>query len=166
MTDEMIAEFEGKREGYESLLVGCFLKLVVFLSRNYRASVDKSSSSLLKLAKAVSAIEKSFIGEISFRTLSEASGLSARHLSRLFSENYGTSPGNYIIKTRLVHAACLLRQGTRPITDIAYDSGFDDSNYFSRRFRQAFGLSPSAYRNSTGHRSSPRSRDSPEGDHP
>ncbi len=146
MIDEMLSEFEARREGYESLLVGCFLKLVVFLSRNYRSPDEDTSSSLLKLAKAVSMIEKSFTGDISLRTLCEVSGLSARHLSRLFVRNYGTSPVEYIIRTRLEYAAGLLRRGQRPVTDIAYDSGFDDSNYFSRRFRQFFGQSPSEYR--------------------
>lgn len=146
MAEEMLEEFRAKREGYESLLVGCFLKLVVYLSRNYRPVRVEASSSLLKLAKTVSLIEQRFMERLSLRQLSEASGLSVRHMCRLFEENYGTSPTNYIIKTRLEYAAQLLKMESRSITEIAFESGFDDSNYFSRQFKSVFGVSPTSYR--------------------
>ena len=146
MIDEMIAEFGDKKDGFESLLVGSFLRLVVFLSRNHRLSEEKSSDSLLRLAKAVNMIERRFTEYLPLRLLAEVSGLSARHLSRLFSENFRTSPRDYIIRTRLEYAAQLLRRESRSITGIAFDSGFQDSNYFSRKFRQFFGMTPTEYR--------------------
>jgi AraC-like DNA-binding protein len=146
MIDEMAEEYAAKREGYESLIVGCFLKLVVYLSRNYQPAQGETSSSLLKLATAMSFIEQRFAEPLSLPQVAEASGLSPRHLSRLFEENYKTSPMEYIVRTRLEQAARLLRRGDRSVTDIAFETGYNDSNYFSRSFRSAFGMSPSEYR--------------------
>ena len=146
MIDEMLDEYTVRHEGYESLIVGCFLKLVVYLSRNYRPSLGETSSSLLKLATAMSFIEQRFAEPLSLPELAKASGLSPRHLSRLFEKNYKTSPMEYIVRTRLEHAARLLRRGGRSITDIAFESGYNDSNYFSRSFRSSLGMSPSEYR--------------------
>jgi AraC family L-rhamnose operon transcriptional activator RhaR/AraC family L-rhamnose operon regulatory protein RhaS len=45
----------------------------------------------------------------------------------------------------LNRAAALLRSGTESITDVAFQVGFTDSNYFTRQFRQVIGVSPRRY---------------------
>jgi len=40
----------------------------------------------------------------------------------------------------------LLRSSELTVTEIAFDAGFSDSNYFARKFRQVVGTTPSAYR--------------------
>jgi AraC family L-rhamnose operon transcriptional activator RhaR len=52
----------------------------------------------------------------------------------------------YLARVRAETAAALLLQTERSITDIAAAGGWPDANYFARRFRQHFGLAPSAYR--------------------
>ena len=58
----------------------------------------------------------------------------------------GNSPIAYLIQLRINRAADMLRQGDRSITDIAFDVGFSDSNYFMREFRKVIGISPRIYR--------------------
>ncbi|MEP3932587.1 helix-turn-helix transcriptional regulator, partial [Rhodopirellula bahusiensis] len=55
-------------------------------------------------------------------------------------------PIKYLIQVRIQEASRLLRSTDRSITDIAFDVGFSDSNYFSRQFRTHLGLSPREYR--------------------
>jgi AraC-like DNA-binding protein len=48
---------------------------------------------------------------------------------------------------RIAHAKKLLLENESTISEIAYTCGFVDSNYFSKRFKQITGVSPSEFRN-------------------
>ena len=73
-------------------------------------------------------------------------GLSAFHFLRLFAEVLGVTPHQYLLRSRLRHAARLLADDTRSITDIAYDVGFGDLSNFVRTFHRAARLSPRRFR--------------------
>jgi AraC family transcriptional regulator len=74
------------------------------------------------------------------RTAAEA-GLSPFHFLRLFSRALGVTPHQYLLRSRLRHAARLLADG-RSVTDTAYDVGFNDLSNFVRTFHRAAGVSP------------------------
>lgn len=65
-----------------------------------------------------------------------------RHFSRLFASSCHTTPGNYILSLRMQHAGELLKNTTLSIAQVAFQSGFNDSNYFSRQFRKFYNASP------------------------
>jgi AraC family L-rhamnose operon transcriptional activator RhaR len=52
----------------------------------------------------------------------------------------------YLANLRLTRAAAMLRRQEENVTSVALKVGFNDSNYFARRFHAMFGLSPSEYR--------------------
>jgi AraC-like DNA-binding protein len=54
----------------------------------------------------------------------------------------GTTPHQYLLRTRLRAAATRLISGTERILDVALDAGFGDMSNFSRAFRTEFGVSP------------------------
>lgn len=84
--------------------------------------------------------------KLSTASLAKEVGISVRTVQTQFAR-LGTTPTAYILKQRLALAAKLLRAlPQKRITDIAYDSGFNDSAYFTRRFRQYFGQSPRDFR--------------------
>jgi AraC family L-rhamnose operon transcriptional activator RhaR/AraC family L-rhamnose operon regulatory protein RhaS len=58
----------------------------------------------------------------------------------------GETPLAHLRNLRLMRAAEALRDQDNPVTEIAFTSGFNDSNYFSRQFRSFFGMSPRQYR--------------------
>ncbi len=73
-------------------------------------------------------------------------GVSLRTLQSAVAQA-GTTPGSYIMQSRLELAAQRLLMETHlSVTTIAFTSGFTDSAYFARRFHDRFGLSPSQYR--------------------
>jgi AraC-like DNA-binding protein len=72
--------------------------------------------------------------------------LSPFHFLRLFSRVLGVSPHQYLVRTRLRHAARLLAQDSAPITELAYRVGFADLSNFTRTFTRAAGVSPRAFR--------------------
>ena len=58
----------------------------------------------------------------------------------------GTTPKDYIRTKRMARAAELLRSGEMTtVAEVAYKVGFSDALYFSRCFKQHFGVTPSKY---------------------
>ena len=78
--------------------------------------------------------------------LAELANMSVRNYQRIFREVEGTSPSEYLLRLRILKARKLLESEHRPVTAIAYDCGFSDSNYFSRMFHKVVGVTPRAYR--------------------
>jgi AraC-like DNA-binding protein len=72
--------------------------------------------------------------------------LSPFHFLRLFSGVLGVTPHQYLVRSRLRHAARLLADHDRPVTDVAYDVGFGDLSNFVRTFHRAAGVSPRKFR--------------------
>jgi AraC-like DNA-binding protein len=73
-------------------------------------------------------------------------GLSPFHFLRLFAKVVGVTPHQYLVRSRLRHAARLLADDARSITDIAFDVGFADLSNFVRTFHRAAGVSPRNFR--------------------
>lgn len=85
--------------------------------------------------------------------------VSEGHLRRLFSQQFGCPPHQFIIRQRLRLAATLLRTTNAPVKQIAAACGMDDLAYFSRQFRKRYSLPPAAYRNQSQLRTGPEVTD-------
>lgn len=57
----------------------------------------------------------------------------------------GYTPSDYLRVLRMKKAAELLKEGTKNISEVAYAVGYDNPNYFSKRFKEHFGVPPSQY---------------------
>jgi AraC-like DNA-binding protein len=84
--------------------------------------------------------------EIDLEQAAAQAGLSPFHFLRLFSGVLGVTPHQYLVRSRLRHAARLLADDGLSITDIAYDVGFGDLSNFVRTFHRAAGISPLRFR--------------------
>jgi AraC family transcriptional regulator len=73
-------------------------------------------------------------------------GLSSFHFLRVFANVLGLTPHQYLVGARLRHAARLLADDARSITDVAFDVGFGDLSNFVRTFHRAAGVSPRKFR--------------------
>lgn len=86
--------------------------------------------------------------QLNARTIARATGLSPRYVHRLF-EATGKTVSEHVNLLRLDACAEDLRrpaQTIETIAAIAYRNGFRDISYFNRRFKQAFGETPTDYR--------------------
>lgn len=83
-------------------------------------------------------------------SVARAMGLSSRSMQMTFARA-GLTLTDYILRRRLDLAADRLNRshGTANITQLAYDIGFSDLTYFSKRFKSRFGLPPRDYRHKT-----------------
>jgi len=73
--------------------------------------------------------------------------ISSRHVSRIFTEKYGTSPIAYRCEKRLNTAARYLTETHLTVAEIAARTGFGDQSRFSTSFKKHFGIYPMGYRN-------------------
>jgi AraC family L-rhamnose operon transcriptional activator RhaR len=84
--------------------------------------------------------------DVNIDDVAHRSGYSVRTFARTFREVTGTTPHNYVVQLRISHAKRAIRMTSDSITEIAFASGFHDSNYFSACFSKMTGLTPSEYR--------------------
>lgn len=68
------------------------------------------------------------------------------HFHRVFTGMMGVTLKEYVRQLRLERAAEQLTGSETPVTDIAFDAGYESPEAFTRAFRTAFGTSPRAWR--------------------
>ena len=136
-------------KGYTYLLISHLFKYHTERSLseyNYQIYNDK----LNKINTAVKYISNHYAEEISTETLAKTVHLSQSHFCHLFKDVFGMSAKEYLVSIRIQKACELLKTSSMSITDIAFNCGFTDANYFSRAFRKTKGTSPSEYKKSHG----------------
>jgi AraC family transcriptional regulator len=102
-----------------------------------------------RVTQALRRIEADFRERLTLAALAREAATSPYHFLRTFRHLVGMTPHQFILRTRLSHAAVWLRGSRESISAIALDAGFDDLSTFNRRFRRVMGVSPSAYRTRT-----------------
>ena len=78
--------------------------------------------------------------------LARVSGVSEAHFARAFRDAFGVPPHRYLLTRRIERAKALLRDTDLPITEIAFQTGWDSLGTFGRTFRDITGESPSSLR--------------------
>ncbi len=101
-----------------------------------------------EFVERVRAVVEQHMGNSNFGVewLADEAGMSVRNLRRRLKAATGLSPGGYVRMMRLERAKQLLAQQAGTVSEIAYQVGFQDPDYFSRLFKQTVGVPPSAYR--------------------
>ena len=100
------------------------------------------------IEQAIEYVEKNIDrSELSVEELSRELGMSRVHLYKKLTAITGRSPVEFIRIIRLKRAAQMLRESQLNVSEIAYSVGFNNPKYFSRYFKDEFGLLPSDYKN-------------------
>ena len=105
------------------------------------------------LAFVVNYIRANISEKIQVDELSEKACMSRASFYRAFKREFSISPLDFILKEKIKKAKHLLSETQASVTDICYQLGFSDLNYFGRQFRKSEGISPSQYRNVTDQKS-------------
>ncbi len=125
-------------------------RLLLFLGQLAKALPESSRTvaftSPSVVLRGVQMLEANPFRQWSTTELADALHIAPSYLSRLFRKHLGLPPMAYLAQWRAERAAALLLGTTRTINEIAEEVGWGDPNYFSRRFKQYFGVSASAYR--------------------
>ncbi|MEZ0491455.1 AraC family transcriptional regulator [Kineococcus sp. TBRC 1896] len=107
-------------------------------------SVRDASESVVE--QAAEHLRRNTSVRTSVTELASTAGLSASHFGVLFRRRFGVSVLTYQTQLRMSRARELLATTQHSIAQVGAQCGYDDSWYFSRQFRKAHGMSPSAFR--------------------
>ena len=103
------------------------------------------------VADAIAYVEKNMArSDLSVEELSRELGMSRAHLYKKILQITGKTPIEFIRIIRLKRAAQLLRASQQNISEIAFQVGFNNPKYFSRYFKEEFGVLPSVYQEKEG----------------
>jgi AraC-like DNA-binding protein len=98
------------------------------------------------VARAVEIIRRDFAKPLLIGDLAAACGESVRQLQRRFRDAFGSSPQEFLIKTRILEAARLLEGTKLSVAEISARCGFVDASSFTQHFRRRTGVTPKGYR--------------------
>lgn len=126
-----------------------FLELIGHLSRCYSTSEAQKSPEIMRVAEAISYIEQNYIKDIEQDDLAKIANLSKSHFLHIFKKTTDTTPLLYQKLLRMEKACSLLTQSMMSITEVSYNCGYHDSNYFTRQFKKVMKMSPKQYRNNS-----------------
>lgn len=107
---------------------------------------NADASSLARVSRVLRAIDAHPEHAHELAELAAHARLSPFHFLRCFEDLTGTTPRQYLLRTRLRRAAVRLKQESARVIDIALDCGFGDVSNFNRAFRAEFGTTPRIYR--------------------
>ncbi|MCV3208450.1 AraC family transcriptional regulator [Mesorhizobium sp. YC-39] len=147
----LLAEAEAAREtadsdAFEELGLRIAGAVVAAASGSTRTCKPPSHRDQKRVAEAVRLIELEADRPLSLTELADGTATSPYHFLRTFRQVAGTTPYQFLLKTRLHRAAVRLRTSGEAISAIAFEAGFDDLSTFNRRFRRVMGEAPGAYR--------------------
>ena len=107
---------------------------------------NHKSSYSVYVKRAVQYIETHLSQSISVDTLCQLNGISRKYFVQLFSKETGQTVKQYIARIRCERAAELLENSQLLIHEISGYVGYEDSNYFTKVFKNVMGVSPQEYR--------------------
>ncbi len=147
LTEKMYNEFKNGDNFSDEVIKNYMSLLFIMIVRNrkYYEGV-KALNEDIETVKNY--IHKNYASEITLNGIAEMIGVSAEHLSRLFRAETGFGFCEYVNIVRLDRARSLLRSKDKSVADTAYECGFNDSNYFSVKFKSMYGVPPKDYKKS------------------
>ena len=141
----MIAEADSPCAGHVFATMTYFMQLLLLLCR-FSHAVDSSNVNSTIFSKALKYIHAHYTGKVNVHDIAAYSGCSVRNLYRFFAQFAGCTPGEYITHLRLTKSCDLLLNSRFNISEIAFQCGFNDGNYFSQKFHDLTGMSPGNFR--------------------
>jgi transcriptional regulator GlxA family with amidase domain len=99
-----------------------------------------------RLAFAVQYLREHLRDNLSVTTLAEKACMSEPHFYRCFKQQFGFSPVEFINRERIHQATQLLSTTGLNVTEIAFECGFNQANYFLKVFRRQLGVTPTQFR--------------------
>jgi AraC-like DNA-binding protein len=95
-------------------------------------------------------MDANFCYNLSLDDYAKLCNRSLSSFKRDFQKHFGISPGKWLQKKRLEYSATLLKNSNLNISQIVFESGFENLSHFSRVFKEKFSLSPANFRKESG----------------
>ena len=99
-----------------------------------------------RVRDTIARMENQLHRRLTMPELAAAVGLSAGHLTRLFREATGLTPGAFLHTLRMTRARVLFERTTLSVAEVMAQVGIPDRSHFVRDFQRAHGMSPATLR--------------------
>ncbi|CAH0217050.1 AraC family transcriptional regulator [Chryseobacterium sp. Bi04] len=121
--------------------------LIRLMQTQARSMVEKNMvKNKSRIGFVVDYIKKNLHQKLSIDSIARLAYVSKSNFFRMFKDELGTSPNEFILQERINRAKELLAD-QNSIKETAYQTGFSDTNYFTRVFKQLEGITPKNYQN-------------------
>lgn len=151
----LLDEHRQRRLGMEVAARGFFLEFLAWLRRDLQrapcsqstAAAGAGSAALSpEIARGLAYLERNIGISLSVDKIAEAAGVSPGRFRRIFHEQIGLSPHDYLARRRVELSKSMLADSQRSVTDVAMDLGFASSAHFALVFRRFVGMAPAQFR--------------------
>ncbi|MFL6676645.1 MAG: AraC family transcriptional regulator [Massilia sp.] len=153
MLSQMLAENAERRFGSLQILRGMLLQLIGLTCRRHedqllRLANEKTRSACRRdaLLRVTRYIRENLARDLNLTEAAATAFLSPNYLAHLLKNEVGKTFTDLVTERRMERAQELLANTPMRVAEVAHASGFPDEGYFTRRFRQWFGITPRQYR--------------------
>ncbi len=150
----LLPYFEKKHDIPDSIIEARFKELIyniISLPENRQILVYLNKISNEEKIPIYEVMESNYMFHLKLEDYAKLAQRSLAKFKREFELHYHTSPGKWLVNRRLKKAELLLRTSSKPIGDVAFESGFVNLSHFSRAFKEHYGDSPLQYREKNQH---------------
>ena len=151
---EKFYAINGERKlGWRERIRGGLLDLIGYASEIYNAEMMAQLNNQTNYAtqtesfkRVIQYIDKHMSSNLTLQSAAHATFLSPNYISQLLKQKTGLAFVGWLTMKRMEKAQELLLMTDKRISEVAKEVGFDDEGYFTRRFKQKFGASPTEFR--------------------
>lgn len=148
LLDDIIQEQETGGHGSRSAVLSDFLRVVLLICRHSHPAGDpKNLHYAYRISNLMAVLNERYAESWNLEQMAAFAKMSVSGFRQQFRNLTGKAPVEYLLGIRLKKASEMLCLGEKTISEIALLCGFEDSNYFSRQFKNTHGMSPRSYRN-------------------
>ncbi|MDR2087218.1 MAG: AraC family transcriptional regulator [Dysgonamonadaceae bacterium] len=135
--------------GFQQMLAGIvnYLLGLAYSRDKLNALEDLQVANQINQAKII--MLDSYTENVNLESIATQLNMSYSWFRRVFKQYTGFSPSQYVQELRLQRSKDLLTHTSKSIKEIAYNSGFENSDYFCTAFRRKTGSTPTMYRDFT-----------------
>lgn len=147
---EKIASMKKNSEGMEVILRSVLLDIIAYAIETeqyerFSQIIDNEKRNISAIDNALHYIRENYSENLSLGIILQLTNYSKSHFIRLFKECTGMNVSEYINKYRIEKACLDLIYTNNNITEIATASGFNNIQYFSRKFKEYMKCTPKQY---------------------
>ncbi len=153
---ETLSWFNSSSKEYNSLtpmvLTSAVQIFIVSLLSNYQSPTNKPIITKMQqkydnelLGEIALYIQENIYSPLNVEDICQRFSLSRSSIQTLFAKNLNTSPKQYISDLKFAKAKQMIKESTYSISEIARICGFSSIHYFSRVFKEKYGITPTSY---------------------
>lgn len=155
LLDRLLNEFYRDDSTQDTVVIKSLVGLIFSYINRYITENENFTSELTKTppsgktAEAIQYISDRYNENITLVSTARELGINPSYLSRSFKSTVNCNFSDYLTGIRIKHAAYLLLNSNKNVTEIAFEVGYNSSNHFCKSFRKIMGTSPLKYRKMT-----------------